>query len=356
MRCGPHAIACHGRSGGGSLRRAARALSSTVVTADSPTAPVLLVLAAGLGSRYGGLKQMETVGPGGATLMDYAVFDAARAGFGAAVFVVRPEMDPAFSDQVLPRFVGRLAVRTAHQRFDLPPGFAIPPGRTKPWGTAHAVLAAADAIGAPFAVINADDFYGREAYAAVGEFLRAPQPAGPPTYALAGFRLARTTSDAGPVNRAVCHVTADGWLRSVSEVLHIAADGAGGFRGEEHGRTLRLGGDELVSMNMWAFTPALFAPLRAGFEDFLRATPSSGDAGPAAGTPSAGHPPTGEATKREYLIPTAVQDLIGRGAARVRVIPTESRWTGMTHPEDRMVVEARIREMVAGGEYPEILW
>jgi hypothetical protein len=326
------------------------------VTADSPTAPVLLVLAAGLGSRYGGLKQMEAVGPGGATLMDYAVFDAARAGFGAAVFVVRPEMDPAFSDQVLPRFVGRVAVRTVHQRFNLPPGHAIPPGRTKPWGTAHAVLAAADVVGAPFAVINADDFYGWDAYAAIAAFLRAPQPDGPPTYALAGFRLARTTSDAGPVNRAVCHVTGDGWLRSVSEVLHIAADGADGFRGEEHGRTLRLRGDEPVSMNMWAFTPALFDPLRAGFEDFLRGEAPTGAEGAPAEAASAGRQSSGDPMKREYLIPTAVQELIARGEAKVRVIPTESPWTGMTHPEDRPVVEARLREMVSNGEYPKQLW
>ena len=151
--------------------------------------PTLLVLAAGLGSRYGGLKQLEAVGPAGATLLDYAVYDAARAGFGAVVFVVRPEMDPAFADRVLPRFVGRVAVRTVHQRFDVPlsAGFAIPPGRARPWGTAHAVLAAAGVIQSPFAVANADDFYGRGAYAAIGDFLRAPQPDGPPAYAVVGF-------------------------------------------------------------------------------------------------------------------------------------------------------------------------
>jgi len=313
------------------------------VTSDRSPAPVLLVLAAGLGSRYGGLKQMEPVGPGGATLMDYAVYDAARAGFGAAVFVVRPEMDPAFSDRILPRFVGRLAVRTVHQRFAVPPGLAIPPGRTKPWGTAHAVLAARDAVGAPFAVINADDFYGREAYRTVGDFLRAPAAEDAPTFALAGFRLDRTTSEAGGVNRAVCLVSADGWLRSVSEVLHLAAVGSGGYRGEEDGRPRTFAGDEPVSMNMWGFTPAVFPQLRAGFEEFLRAAPPEG-------TPHA------DPAKREYLIPTLVQALIARGQARVRVLPTESRWTGMTHPEDRPVVAARIREMVARGDYPEKLW
>ncbi len=252
--------------------------------------PTLLVLAAGLGSRYGGLKQLEAVGPAGATLLDYAVYDAARAGFGAVVFVVRPEMDPAFSDQVLPRFVGRVAVRTVHQRFDapLPAGFVIPPGRTKPWGTAHAVLAAADAIRSPFAVANADDFYGRGAYAAIGDFLRAPQPARPPAYAVVGFPLAATVSDAGTVNRAVCHVTPQGWLESVSEVLHIAADGRGGYAGTEEGRPLRFTGAEPVSMNLWGFTPGVFPQLREGFEAFLAAAPEGATQDPA---------------RREYLIP-----------------------------------------------------
>lgn len=296
--------------------------------------PALLVLAAGLGSRYGGLKQLEAVGPSGATLLDYAVYDAARAGFGAVVFVVRPEMDPAFSDQVLPRFVGRVAVRTVHQRFDAPPGFAIPAGRTKPWGTAHAVLAAADVLREPFAVVNADDFYGRESYAAIAAHLRAPQPAGKPAYTVVGFPLSRTVSDAGPVNRAVCHTSPEGWLESVSEVVHIAADGRGGFAGEEEGRPRRFTGAELVSMNMWGFTPDIFPQLREGFEAFL----------------------AGEPAAREYLIPSVVQGLIARGEAKVRVLATDSTWTGMTHPEDRAVVQQRIQEMVARGEYPEKTW
>jgi hypothetical protein len=205
------------------------------------------------------------------------------------------------------------------------------------------VLAARDAVGAPFAVINADDFYGREAYRTVGDFLRAPATGAIPTFAVAGFRLDRTVSDAGGVNRAACHVSADGWLQSVDEVLHIVADGAGGYRGEEEGRTRTFRGDEPVSMNLWGFTPAIFPHLSAGFDEFLRGEAGTGVA-------------RSDPLKREYLIPTAVQGLITQGEARVRVLPTESRWTGMTHPEDRPVVEARIREMVARGEYPERLW
>jgi hypothetical protein len=244
-----------------------------------------------------------------------------------------------------------LAVRTAHQRLDapLPSGFAFPPGRSKPWGTAHAVLAAADVIQGSFAVVNADDFYGRGAYAAIGDFLRAPQPDGPPAYAVVGFPLERTVSDAGTVNRAVCHTTPEGWLKTVSEVLHIAADG-GGYTGEDEGHPRRLTGAELVSMNMWGFTPAVFPQLREGFEAFLAGVlPGPADSAAPEGTAR-------DHAKREYLIPSVVQQLIARGEARVRVLATDSRWTGMTHPEDRPVVERRIREMVAAGEYPERLW
>lgn len=301
--------------------------------------PVLLVLAAGLGSRYGGLKQLEAVGPGGATLLDYAVYDAARAGFGAVVFVVRPEMDPAFSDQVLPRFVGRVAVRTVHQRSEAVPGTAMPAARTKPWGTAHAVLAAAEVVGAPFAVVNADDFYGREAYEAMADFLRTPPPDDPVAFALVGFRLDRTLSPSGPVNRAICRASAHGWLESVVEVLHLAAAPAGGVAGDDGATPRRYSGTEPVSMNFWAFTPALFPHLEAGFRAFL-----------------AGEGSTVPLEKREFLIPTVVQDLIRRGIARVRVIPTGSVWTGMTYPADRAHVAGILRDLVAGGAYPERLW
>ena len=301
-----------------------------------PSRPALLVLAAGLGSRYGGLKQMEAVGPGGATLMDYAVFDALRAGFGAAVFVIRPETEAAFARDVLPRFRPHLDVTTALQRLDAPAGFSVPRLRVKPWGTAHAVLAASRAVGTPFAVVNADDFYGRGAYASVASFLAAPQGDGPPAFALAGFRLAGTISAAGPVNRAVCRVGADGWLESVEEVVRISADAGGGFSSEENGAARRFDGSELVSMNMWGFTPAVFPQFDRLFSGFL--------AGP------------DDIASREFLIPAAVQDLIRSGSARVRVLPTESLWTGITHPDDRPRVADFLRELTERGEYPERLW
>jgi len=324
------------------------------VTHPSPKSPTLLVLAAGLGSRYGGLKQMEAVGPGGATLMDYAVFDAVRTGFGKVVFVIRPELEAAFADQMLPRFRPHVPVGTVLQRLDAPPGFSVPLQRRKPWGTAHAVLAAAGAIAEPMVVVNADDFYGRAAYEAVAGFLREPSAKGPPAFALAGFRLSRTTSPAGPVNRAVCQVTAEGWLDSVVEVLNITGDRHGGFVGEERGRTRRYAGTELVSMNMWAFTPAVFDQLREAFRAFL------GGATRPSGVPPADRGTTGrgphDLEKREFPIPTVVQELVGAGTARVRVLPTDSQWTGITHPEDRPLVVAAIRQMVERGEYPERLW
>jgi UTP-glucose-1-phosphate uridylyltransferase len=297
---------------------------------DAP--PTLLVLAAGMGSRFGGPKQLQPVGPAGATLMDYAVFDAARCGFGKVVFIIRPDHAATFAAEVLPRFAGRIAVDTALQTPDVPPGFAALPGRTKPWGTAHAVLCAAAAVREPFAVVNADDFYGREAYQAVAAFLRAAPQAGSPTYALAGFPLARTVSAAGSVNRAVCGVSPEGWLTSVTEVLDIAADPAGGFHGTDHGVARLYVGSEPVSMNLWAFTPDIFPQLEEGFRAFL-ADPDGLE-------------------RREYLIPTLVQGLVARGAARVRVLPTDSPWTGITHPADRAVVEARLAALVAAGVYP----
>jgi hypothetical protein len=216
------------------------------------------------------------------------------------------------------------------------------------------VLAAAGAIAEPMVVVNADDFYGRAAYEAVAGFLREPSAKSPPAFALAGFRLSRTVSAAGPVNRAVCQVTAEGWLDSVVEVLNITGDRHGGFVGEERGRTRRYAGTELVSMNMWGFTPAVFDQLREAFRALL------GDATrPSTELPAdrgaAGRGPHG-LEKLEFLIPTAVQELVSAGKARVRVLPTDSQWTGITHPEDRPLVAAAIRQMVERGEYPERLW
>lgn len=296
----------------------------------------LVVLAAGMGSRYGGLKQLDPVGPGGATLMDYAVFDAWRTGFANVLFIIRPEMEEAFRPFVEGRYGGRVHVGTAHQRLDdLPSGFRVPDGRVKPWGTAHAVLAAAGAVRGPFAVVNADDFYGAKAYAAVTEFLGGPPAgAGPHTWAIVGYRLGDTLSAEGGVNRGVCRTTDDGWLTGIEEVVDIARRG-GTLEGRAAAGTVTLQADVLVSMNIWAFTPAAFDVLREGFARFL-ARPN--------------------AASGEYLLPGVVQEAITAGTARVRVLDAGSRWFGMTHKADRPAVESALRALVAEGLYPERLW
>lgn len=279
----------------------------------------LVILAAGLGSRYGGLKQLEAVGPGGATLMEYSLFDARRAGFGEAVFVIRPDMEPVFRD-FAGRFTGQLPWRCALQRTqDVPSGVMIPAGRAKPWGTAHAVLAAAPFISAPFAVLNADDFYGAEAFTALGDFLRRHATDHPPSHALVGYQLRDTLSPAGSVNRGVCRIAPDGWLQSIEEVKGIV-DGAA---------------EAIVSMNLWGFQPAVLGTLRLGMEEFFRSADTRQD---------------------EFLLPAVIQNALVRGECRVRVLRPGSRWFGITHQADRTGVEAALRGLVAERRYPERLW
>ena len=294
-----------------------------------------MILAAGVGSRYGGPKQIEPVGPAGATLLDYSMFDARRAGFGTVVVVTRPELATAFD---------RIEATVAIQRLDDipagpagPPGLTMPPARTKPWGTGHAVLAAASAVSGPFAVANADDFYGRDAFTRAAEFLGAGQGSETPgTFAIIAYPLRDTLSAAGGVNRAVCRADGDGWLETMEEVVDIRRLGDGAYEGTDtHGRPMRLAGDALVSMNLWAFTPAVFALLRRGFAEFLR------QAGAGQG---------------EFLISHAIRDAVRRREARVRLLGTRARWLGVTYPDDRPRVAAALRQLVAAGEYPERLW
>ena len=304
---------------------------------STPPAPTLVLLAAGLGSRFGGDKQLARVGPAGETLMDYTVFDAARAGFGTVVFVVREAMEPAFGHEARARYGDRLRVAVAVQRLDdVPAGTAVPVGRTKPWGTGQAVLAAAPHVSGPFAVANADDFYGREGIAAAAAFLREP-PRGAPVFAVVGYPLRDTLSASGTVNRAVCDVDAEGWLVGLDEVREIRDDGSGRITGRGSGSSVAtaLPADAPVSMNLWAFTPAAFPLLRDAFVRYLAAP---------------------GAVSREFLLPDAVAEWVAAGAARVRVLPARGRWFGLTHPADRAPVEHALRERVASGEYPAPLW
>jgi MobA-like NTP transferase protein len=292
--------------------------------------PALVILAAGVGSRYGGPKQIEPVGPAGATLLEYSVYDARRAGFGPVVVVTRPELASAFE---------RIDATVAIQRLDdIPAGLTMPAARTKPWGTGHAVLAAATAVGSPFAVVNADDFYGRDAFTRAAEFLDAGHGgAAPESCAIIAYPLRDTLSASGGVNRAVCRADGDGWLETVEEVVDIRRLADGTYAGADaRGRPVRLSGDALVSMNLWAFTPAVFPVLRRGFAVFLRKAGREGQG--------------------EFLISHAIRDAVRRSEARVRVLGTRARWLGVTYPDDRPRVAAALRELVAAGEYPERLW
>ncbi len=294
--------------------------------------PQLVILAAGLGSRYGRLKQLDAVGPGGATLMDYSVYDALRSGFGEIVFVIRPDIAATFEELAGARYGVRFPWCTVLQRLDdVPPGAVVPAGRTKPWGTTHAVLAAAPAIRGPFAVLNADDFYGAAAIAAVAQFLKTE--AEPSTHALAGYRLGDTRSASGSVNRAICRIGPDHCLETIEEVkgLELTADGR--FAGLGESGPVRLASDSIVSMNLWAFQDSVLDTLRKGLSEFFRSS-----------------------TPDESLLPTVVRAAIARGEARVRVLESTSRWFGITHPADREVVVAALRRLVNEGRYPERLW
>lgn len=297
--------------------------------------PTLVVMAAGIGSRYGGLKQIEPVGPSGEIVIDYSIYDAIRAGFGRVVFIIRREIETAFRAISDAHFAGRIACDYVFQELDrLPAGFAAPPGRVKPWGTGHALLVCREAVREPFAAINADDFYGRRSFAALADFLRGVRPDST-DYALVGFTLRNTLSEHGAVARGICAADERGRLTSIVERLKIEKAGAGA-RYEENGEWRPLTGDEPVSMNMWAFTPRIFESLDAGFRRFL---------------PGALAQP-----KAEFLIPTHVGEEVAAGRARVQVLETPEPWLGVTYPEDKPAVAAGIRERIARGEYPDNLW
>ncbi len=298
--------------------------------------PTLVMLAAGMGSRYGGLKQLERLGPGGETIMDYSIFDAIRAGFGRVVFVIRPDIERAFLEYARGRFGGRIEVATALQRLDeVPAGFDVPSDRAKPWGTGQAVLVAEPEVDGPFGVLNADDFYGRRGLDVLGGFVRGEAAGGGGrTWAVIGYPLGDTVSEAGGVNRGVLRADEASWLREIEEVLEIhRVDHA--FEGSAASGAERFAADTLVSMNLWGFTPLLFQRLRDDFRTFLEAGPGA---------------------KRELLLPEVVADAISDGAARVRVLPADSEWCGVTYPEDRPRVESKLRQLVAEGHYPPRLW
>lgn len=297
--------------------------------------PTLVVLAAGMGSRYGGLKQVDPVGPSGEAILDYSVFDAHRAGFGKVVFIIRKDIEEAFRTQIGSKYEGLMEVEYAFQDInDLPAPFTVPEGRSKPWGTAHAIRSARDVVKEPFAAINADDFYGRDAFAKLAAFLQEPKNAddGKFKFAMVGYRLDLTLSENGSVARGICDVADDGKLRGVTEMTKIVKTDAGAENREDENAPVPLTGKERVSMNLWGFTPELFTALEERFPLWLKER--------------------GGEVKSEWYIPFVVDEMIHEGKADVDVLPTDSAWFGVTYREDKPAVTAAIRALVDAGEYP----
>lgn len=295
--------------------------------------PTLLVLAAGMGSRYGGMKQIDPVGPEGETIMDYSIFDARRAGFSKVVFVIRKDIERPFRDTIGNRYDKRIPVEYVFQELGkLVPPHLLPPGRTKPWGTTHAILMASTVIHEPFAVINADDFYGESSFRSIARHLQS----GSSDYAMVSFVLRDTLSDFGSVARGICTVDEKGYLKQIVELKGIERDGGHAVNTDADGNETRLTGNEVVSMNIWGFTSQVFPQLQEQFQDFLHE--------------HAGDP------KAECYIPSTVNELIANGEARVKVLPGSGSWFGVTYREDRSHAVANIRRLVEGGYYPKGLW
>tara|TARA_Y100001970_G_scaffold26878_1_gene32500 strand:- start:309 stop:1190 length:882 start_codon:yes stop_codon:yes gene_type:complete len=288
----------------------------------------LLVMAAGMGSRYGGLKQLDPVGPNGETIIDYSVFDAIRSGFNKVVFIIRKDFEKEFKTQITDKYKGRIAIEFAFQDLnELPQGFKCPRGREKPWGTGHAILTAADIINEPFVAINGDDFYGLESFKVVADYYND----GGSLFSMVAFQLDKTLSEFGGVTRGLCTVK-EGFLETVVETgdLQLAENGI------SSDRAIRLDGSEPVSMNVWGFMPDVFEHLRVMFIDFLNAN--------------------GNEMKSEFLIPTVVNELILSGSKKVHVLRTSSKWFGVTYKDDKPFVSDQIQLLVDNDIYPNQLF
>ncbi|WP_047446773.1 sugar phosphate nucleotidyltransferase [Alistipes sp. ZOR0009] len=299
--------------------------------------PTLLILAAGMGSRYGSLKQMDGLGPNGETIMDYSVYDAIRAGFGKVVFVIRENFEKDFREVFSKeRYGNKIEVDYVLQELDkIPSQFALNPERTKPWGTNHAVMMAKEVINEPFAVINADDFYGKNAFAVLGKYLSELNGSSN-QYCMVGYYLGNTLSEMGAVSRGVCSADTEGNLTSVVERTHIEKlDGVISYK-DEAGNLVALGDKTIVSMNMWGFTPDYFEHSDAMFSDFLANNM--------------------ENIKSEFFIPLVVNNLISTGTAKLRVLDTDAQWFGVTYQGDRPAVIEKLNSLIAKGEYPNNLW
>ena len=296
--------------------------------------PTLVVLAAGMGSRYGGLKQLDEVGPNGEAIIDYSLYDAIRAGFGKVVFVIRTDFAEAFKERFEPKLKGRIEVEYVYQSIDkIPSGFDIHPDREKPWGTSHALMMAETVVKEPMAVINADDFYGSKAYQVMADFLTTSKDEN--EYAMVGYNVANTLSEFGSVSRGVCNTDEQENLTTIVERVKIQRDPDGIFFYENEER-FKLEEDTPVSMNFWGLKPNVFGYLQKGIREFLSEN--------------------GNKLKSEYYIPLLINDNIIKGNIRTRVLKCDSPWFGVTYKEDKPFVQQKIKSLLDSGEYPEKLW
>lgn len=296
--------------------------------------PTLVILAAGMGSRYGGLKQLDEVGPNGEAIIDYSLYDAIRAGFGKVVFVIRADFAEAFKERFEPKLKGRIEVEYVYQSIDkIPSGFDIHPEREKPWGTSHALMMAETVVKEPMAVINADDFYGSKAYQVMADFLTSSTDEN--EYSMIGYNLSSTLSEYGFVSRGVCNTDENGNLTSIVETVKIKRDGEDIFFYDNDER-FKLEENTPVSMNFWGLKPNVFGYLQKGIREFLSEN--------------------GNKLKSEYYIPLLINDNIIKGNIRTRVLQCDSPWFGVTYKEDKPFVQQKIKSMLGSGEYPEKLW
>lgn len=301
--------------------------------------PTLLLLAAGMGSRYGGLKQLDGVGPNGETIMDYSIYDAIKAGFGKIVFVIRKDFEDDFRSKILSKYEGHVPAELVFQSLDaLPEGFSVPEGREKPWGTNHAVMMAKDVIKEPFCAINCDDFYNRDAFMVMGKFLSELPEDARGKYSMVGFRVGNTLSENGTVARGVCSTDDGGHLATVVERTEIMrVNGAVSYK-DEQGEWVAIDDNTPVSMNMWGFTSDYFEYSDTYFKEFLA------------------DPKNQTNLKAEFFIPLMVNKLINEGTATVKVLDTTSKWFGVTYSADREATVERIQSLVNDGVYPEKLF
>ncbi|GAB6948646.1 nucleotidyltransferase [Hoylesella timonensis 4401737 = DSM 22865 = JCM 15640] len=301
--------------------------------------PTLLLLAAGMGSRYGGLKQLDGLGPNGETIMDYSIYDAIKAGFGKIVFVIRKDFEDDFRQKVLSKYEGHIPAEVCFQAMDkLPEGFTVPEGRQKPWGTNHAVMMAKGLINEPFCVINCDDFYNRDAYMVMGKFLSELPEGSKNRYSMVGFRVGNTLSENGTVARGICSKNNEGHLTEVVERTEIMrVDGTVCYKDEE-GKWVAVEDNTPVSMNMWGFTPDYFEYSDEYFKEFLSDAKNM------------------ENLKAEFFIPLVVNNLIHAGTATVKVLDTTSKWFGVTYAADRQATVDRIKKLIDEGVYPNRLF